>query len=273
MLNLAVGGKLVTQDPGDEPASELLARKRDLPKGYVRRRKILKDTSIEAPDDLFPDLPTSWTYAAIQQLYDLNVVIDYADGNHGSLYPRSTEFREEGITFVSAKDLSDGRVEWGGCAKLNHNWASLLTKGWARSGDVLLTHNATVGRVALVTEDVEPFLLGTSVTFYRLDPNTLLPEFFFWVLQSSVWQGQLEAIMAQTTRNQVSIQKQAFFRVPVAPLAEQRRIVAKVDQLMEVCDRLEASLTATVTTRRRLLDALLAEALAPTEARALEAAE
>jgi type I restriction enzyme S subunit len=60
---------------------------------------------------------------------------------------------------------------------------------------------------------------------------------------------------------------------PLPPLAEQHRIVAKVDALMALCDRLEASLTATAATRRRLLDALLAEALAPAEDRELEAAE
>jgi type I restriction enzyme S subunit len=66
------------------------------------------------------------------------------------------------------------------------------------------------------------------------------------------------------------IRKISFF---VPPLAEQARIVAKVDELIALCDRLEASLTATAATRRRLLDALLAEALAPEDQRELEAAE
>jgi type I restriction enzyme S subunit len=61
--------------------------------------------------------------------------------------------------------------------------------------------------------------------------------------------------------------------IPLPPLSEQHRIVAKVDALMALCDRLDASLTATAATRRRLLDALLAEALAPVEDREMEAAE
>ena len=61
--------------------------------------------------------------------------------------------------------------------------------------------------------------------------------------------------------------------IPLPPLAEQRRIVAKVDALMALCDRLEKSLDATAATRLRLLDALLAEALAPAAAREMEAAE
>ncbi|BAQ44673.1 restriction endonuclease S subunits [Methylobacterium aquaticum] len=62
-------------------------------------------------------------------------------------------------------------------------------------------------------------------------------------------------------------------QLPVPPLAEQRQIVAKVNELMTLCDKLEASLTTAADTRRRLLDALLAEALAPDEDRLLEAAE
>ncbi|MBM3202778.1 hypothetical protein FJZ55_02550, partial [Candidatus Woesearchaeota archaeon] len=58
---------------------------------------------------------------------------------------------------------------------------------------------------------------------------------------------------------------------PLPPLAEQHRIVAKVDALMALCDRLEASLDQTAATRRRLLDALLAEALAPAEVQKVEA--
>jgi type I restriction enzyme S subunit len=60
---------------------------------------------------------------------------------------------------------------------------------------------------------------------------------------------------------------------PLPPLAEQHRIVAKVNELMALCDRLEASLTYASATRRRLLDALLAEALAPVDTREMEAAE
>lgn len=61
--------------------------------------------------------------------------------------------------------------------------------------------------------------------------------------------------------------------IPLPPLAGQQRIVAKVDELMALCDRLEASLAAADESRRRLLEALLAEALAPADARELEAAE
>jgi type I restriction enzyme S subunit len=264
ILNLAMRGKLVEQDPNDESAGKLLAQDIPLPAGYKRRRKILKASAVDASQGLLGPVPATWSYLTIQDLFDQNVVVDYADGNHGSLYPRSSEFGSDGVNFISAKDLSDGRVNWQTCSKLNEARASQLAKGWAKTGDVLLTHNATVGRVARVIEEVEPFLLGTSVTFYRLNPIALNSSYFYYVLQSPVWQGQLEAIMAQTTRNQVSIQKQASFFVPLPPLAEQHRIVAKVDALMALCDQLESSLNIATTARSRLLEALLHEELGST---------
>jgi hypothetical protein len=81
------------------------------------------------------------------------------------------------------------------------------------------------------------------------------------VLRSRLWQGQLDAIMSQTTRNQVSIQKQAFFRFVVPPRAEQRRIVAKLDGLMALCDRLEAQLSTVQRESGRLLESVLHHAL------------
>jgi type I restriction enzyme S subunit len=73
---------------------------------------------------------------------------------------------------------------------------------------------------------------------------------------------------------QMNISQDKLRAVPVPPpIAEQYRIVARVDALMALCDRLEASLTAASASRLRLLDALLTEALAPADNRELEAAE
>jgi type I restriction enzyme S subunit len=259
ILTLAVQGKLVLQDPNDPSASDILASGASLPIGHVRRRKIMKRAPITSPDDMFPDLPASWEYADVQRLYDLNLIVDYADGNHGSLYPRSREFGDSGVTFVTARDIAGGRVLWSRCALLNEDKARQLTKGWARGGDVLLTHNATVGRVARVEREVGEFLLGTSVTFYRLNEEFIDPSYFYYVLCSPTWQGQLEAIMEQTTRNQVSIQKQAFFRVPIPPLAEQRRIVARVDQLMALVDAMEIQVTTSRKMGASLVEAMVTE--------------
>lgn len=258
ILDLAVRGKLVSQNPEDEPAESVLTKQHELPTSYKRRKKRVKPSDLKLSESLFLEIPASWAYLTIQELYDANILIDFADGNHGELYPRKTDFGDSGITFVTAAQVINGRVVWEKCSKLIKEKADQLNKGWAKAGDVLLTHNATVGRVALVESDVDDFLLGTSVTFYRLNHSVISPNYLFYVFCSILWQKQLEAVMEQTTRNQVSIQKQAFFKIPLPPLAEQKRIVEKVDELMGLCDRYEAAKQTRDNLRQKLRGSAIA---------------
>ena len=258
ILDLAVRGKLVSQNPEDEPAESVLTKQHELPTSYERRKKRVKPSDLKLSESLFLEIPASWAYLTIQELYDANILIDFADGNHGELYPRKTDFGDSGITFVTAGQVINGRVVWEKCSKLIKEKADQLNKGWAKAGDVLLTHNATVGRVALVESDVDDFLLGTSVTFYRLNHSVISPNYLFYVFCSILWQKQLEAVMEQTTRNQVSIQKQAFFKIPLPPLAEQKRIVEKVDELMGLCDRYEATKQTRDNLRQKLRESAIA---------------
>jgi hypothetical protein len=76
------------------------------------------------------------------------------------------------------------------CSRLKWSKAKNLRKGWARTGDVLLTHNATVGRVAIVEDVVDPFLIGASVTYYRTNQSVLLKQFLYWLFCAPIFQAQ-----------------------------------------------------------------------------------
>ena len=136
----------------------------------------------------------------------------------------------------------------------------------AQSEDVFV-----ISPFAFHQADIEAFLFEKSLLDRaedrRFTGQTNVPD-------TDLVRTEVEAVCATTVGNWgVSASNLKEIRFPLPPLAEQRRIVAKVDALMAVCDQLEASLTAASATRRRLLDALLAEALAPVDARELEAAE
>ena len=108
----------------------------------------------------------------------------------------------------------------------------------------------------------------------RLSLANIKPKYIWLALNSTDVRDQIERpIRSAVGLKNVNLTEFGALTIPLPPLAEQHRIVAKVDALMASCDRLEASLTATAATRRRLLDALLAEALAPADDRELEAAE
>ena len=100
------------------------------------------------------------------------------------------------------------------------------------------------------------------------------PKYVWLALNSTDVRDQIERpIRSAVGLKNVNLTEFGSLTFPLPPLAEQHRIVAKADALMALCDRLGASLTATAATRRRLLDSLLAEALAPVEGRDLEAVE
>jgi type I restriction enzyme S subunit len=175
VLQLAVTGKLTKQSDSVENARTTYERMIPLPHGYRRqgKQKITGASLIDT--QLLPILPPSWCYLTVDDLYAANHIAEYADGNHGSDYPSKAEFGREGVLFLTAAQISDiGQIDWENCPRLKRDKAAQLTKGWATAGDVLVTHNATVGRTAIVEEcpDSE-CLLGTSVTLYRMNANTI----------------------------------------------------------------------------------------------------
>jgi type I restriction enzyme S subunit len=135
----------------------------------------------------------------------------------------------------------------------------------------------------LLGEDGVPFFDSTKHKAYEISgPSWVnnhahvldgLSEGFLRYMELFINAIDLKPYVTGTAQPKMNQAKMNSIPVAVPPLAEQHRIVAKVDALMALCDRLEASLAASATTRRRLLDALLAEALAPTEANEMEAAE
>jgi hypothetical protein len=103
--------------------------------------------------------------------------------------------------------------------------------------------------------------------------SELCGPFFVYLMLSSYFWNEIQQNLRGIAYKGLNLGILRDFPIPLPPLAEQHRIVAKVDAVMVLCERLEANLTASAATRRRLLDALLAEALAPAEDRELEAAE
>lgn len=265
ILNLAVRGKLVPQDPNEEPASALLKRiaaekARLVKAGEIRKEKPLPPVG----DDADFEIPKSWQWTR------LGTVTCYIQRGKSPKYAVS-----DGSLVVSQKC-----VQWSGLDLTVAKQVTLESLAgyeairFLRDGDLLWnsTGTGTIGRVIRLENPPEKLVCDSHVTVVRcLEVD---PEYIRTWLRSDHVYGLIENRAAGST-NQVELTAQMATGqvVPLPPLAEQHRIVSKVDELMALCDRLEASLTATAATRRRLLDALLAEALAPADARELEAAE
>ena len=172
-------------------------------------------------------MSSEWPTVTIQNLIDDGVIIVHKDGNHGSNYPRTSEFGDEGVPFLTAKLLDDsGNIDFLGAPRLSSDKANKFKFGFVESQDVLLSHNATVGRVAVVPEIEERVLIGTSLTQFRLDSSRLLPQYLAAYFSGLPFQNQLAAVMSQTTRNQVPITSQRKLSVVVPSMDVQTQIAA-----------------------------------------------
>jgi type I restriction enzyme S subunit len=166
-----------------------------------------------------------WPYPTVGELRESGVIVSHKDGNHGANYPRAEEFGAVGIPFLSARLLGDWRIDLEGAPRLSLQKAQSLKFGFVEKGDVLLSHNATVGRVAIVPDIKGPAIIGTSLTQYRVDPERLSPEFLALYFLSPEFQNSLSFVMGQTTRNQVPITEQRRLRVRLPPIETQRAVV------------------------------------------------
>jgi len=175
---------------------------------------------------------TDYEKISINEMLNRNILLLHKDGNHGSLYPRSDEFGDEGIPFLTAKCIMDnGQIDNEKIEKLNEQTANKLKIGWILSGDVLLAHNASVGKVALYRGKFNKALIGTSLTAFRPNQTIITSQYLYSALRSSQFQSDLMRNMGQTTRNQVPITAQRELQLCIPPLQLQIKYAEKVKKI------------------------------------------
>ena len=165
-----------------------------------------------------------WRVSSIQELIDKKFIVGHLDGNHGSLYPRSEEFSDAGVPYISATSFNNGGIDFDRCKHLPEERAAQFKKGIARDGDILFAHNATVGPVAKLTTKCDFVILSTSLTYFRCNRALLSGDFLQCALVSPAFVDQCARVMSQSTRNQIPITAQRAFSLQLPTLPEQIRI-------------------------------------------------
>ena len=174
---------------------------------------------------------------SIGELVSDRSILAIQDGNHGESHPKASEYVEEGIPFIMASDIRDGRLILSGAKRLPRARTDKLRIGFALPGDVLLSHKGTVGEVAIVPNMNDYVMLTPQVTYYRTNREKLDPRYLAFAFRSPSFQAQLLNISAQSTRPYVAISTQRHLTVPWHPIADQCRIASNLgayDDLIEV---------------------------------------
>jgi type I restriction enzyme, S subunit len=254
ILNLAVRGKLVPQDPNDEPAAVLHQRLIAEAKSYAVQNAIAQPRLDSVVEQAAPFAsPPGWIWARLASLFKF-----ITDGDHQPP-PKS----ESGVAFLTIGNVTTGHLDFSNCRFVPQDYFdSVAPYRRPAKGDILYTVvGATYGRPALVETD-RTFCVQRHIGILKPTSEVQI-KYLRLLLASPLVYEQATRNLTGTAQPTIPLRPLRNFLVPLPPLAEQHRIVAKVDELMTLCDQLEAQLTTTEADSRRLLEAVLHEALAP----------
>ena len=222
ILQLAIQGKLVEQRPEEGTAEELYQKIQKYHKGLKPCKDELKFAAMDF------ELPATWKMVELNQLYNF---IDY----RGKTPVKSVE----GVFLITASNIRQGymdytRKEYISCEEYN----ARKSRGITRQGDLLFTTEAPMGNAAIC--DLNECSCGQRIiTFQEYEENTAKPQLFMYFILSSHFQKQLLDNCTGTTAKGIKADKLKHLRLPLPPLAEQKRIVAKIEELLPYIDRYE----------------------------------
>lgn len=251
ILHLAMMGKLVPQNPRDQPANELiksieLERNLLIKKGKLKKEKqlpLIKD------EDIPYELPESWTWARLGK-----VSKQITDGEHLTP-PRISE----GYKLLSAKNVRDGYIDYDNCDYISKEiYEKSIKRCKPEVGDLLIVSvGGTIGRVSLVKEK-EEFALVRSVALIK-PFSSLKSEYLRLVMNSPLMQNIIHSKSRGAAQPCLYLSEIEQFTFPIPPLNEQERIINKVDQLMHFCDSLEQQIKDSTNKQTEILNAVLAQ--------------
>jgi type I restriction enzyme S subunit len=183
---------------------------------------------------------------SIGELERQGAIIEIQDGNHGEKHPVSSDYVVTGIPFLMASDIRDGMVDLETCKFITREQSDSLRIGFARGGDVLLTHKGTVGNVAVLPEVEDYVMLTPQVTYYRVDSQKLSNQYLRFAFCEPGFQDRLLSRSAQSTRPYIGVTAQRDLEIFWCARREQEQIAAI---LSAYCD-----LIANITRRIRILE-------------------
>ncbi|MBL5863596.1 restriction endonuclease subunit S [Serratia fonticola] len=256
ILQLAVMGKLVSQDPNDEPASELLKRIEQEKAQLVREGKIKKQKPLPpvSDEETFLVVPERWTICRLQEVTNL-----ITDGKHGDCNNRV----DSGYYFLSAKDINDGKLNYTFARQIEHEeFLEVHNRTNLQVGDICMVNTgATVGKLAIV-DDVN---LAANTTFQKsvavIKPCSpfVCNLYIYLFLESQTLALRMKS--GGSAINNLLLGDLKRKLTPLPPLKEQYRIVNKVNELNKLCDHLKSRLQSAQQTQLQLADALTDAAL------------
>ena len=277
ILDLAIHGKLVPQDPSDEPASVLLERIREQKKQMVKEGKLkakdikndtiifvgednlhyekFQDGSMKCIEDEIPfDVPEGWEWCR------LNSIVDVRDGTHDT-----PTYVDKGIPLITSKNLVKGGIDYSNVKYISEKDAiSINERSGVNIGDILFAMIGTIGNPSMVTEDILISIKNVALFKFTFSKN-LSNHFVMYFLDYA--QEDMKNKPSGGLQPFVSLNFLRTYLVPVPPVEEQQRIVSiladSINKIRNI-DVLKNELTASVKkAKSKILDLAIRGKLIP----------
>lgn len=257
ILQLAIMGKLVRQDPTDEPASELLKRT------AAEKVKLVKEGKIKRSAPLSPigndekpfESPKAWEWVRLEEI---STVITKGSSPKW----QGVEYTDnvEDVLFVTSENIGNFKLLLDSKKYVEKKFNEIEPRSILKNGDFLMNIvGASIGRTAIF--DIDTLAnINQAVCLIRTVPDSLSSRFLLMFFNSSTCTDYMFDKQVDNARANLSMSNIAKFVIPVPPYTEQHRIVTKVGELMSLCDKLTIRLNDTQITKMHLADALSEQA-------------
>ena len=254
-LQEAVQGKLVEQNPKDEPASELLKKIKAEKLKLISEKKIKKEKELPPikKEEIPFEIPENWTWCRGE------IIASYIDPQPSHRTPPEST---DGIPYVAMSDIKkDGSIDFRSTRKVSND--TLLehqNRYNLEIGDFIFGKIGTIGKPVKLSP---PFNYTLSANIILIQPQRKIinQDYLFYFLSSPAAEKNLIENKSTMSYPVFGMGKARNMPIPLPPLEEQNKIVEKLNELMQTCDELEESIKQSASQNEKLLQQVLREAL------------
>lgn len=233
LLQYAVQGKLVEQRLEEGTAEELFEQIQKEKQRLIAEKKIKKEKSLpDIMDEEKPfDIPKSWMWVRLDD-------ISYQIGDIDHKMPPTVQ--SDGIPYISPLNFTkDGGIDFESAKQISmEDFLNLSKKCVPEKNDIIFPRYGTIGIVRMVNTE-RKFLVSYSCCTIKNMENFMDSQYVFYVLQTKLIKDEINRYINKTTQPNVGLKSIKMFLFPLPPLAEQKRIVEKLKQLLPLCEQLK----------------------------------
>lgn len=240
ILDLAIRGKLVPQDPNDEPASVLLERvkaekERLIAEGKIKRSK-KSAASSDKPHYADWNLPSGWVWVKLE-----DIAIDMADGPFGSNLKSSHYTTDREVRIIQLSNIGEYGWRNDNVRYTTFEHAKDIQRSIVDSGDIVIAKMMPAGRAIICPNKDKAYVLSSDAV--KLKPSSLLNiSYLLYAINSPLFQNQVNENVQGVTRLRTSIAKLKSYAFPLPPFNEQTRIVNSLVHYLSIIDNIQDSI-------------------------------